>query len=87
MCILNLLHVVFWQFSQKYECFISQIQCSIDLPLQTLREEPHISYSVMQKNGISIGQQRGKASHCCFAAFNCCLLVVVFFDIIYHEVM
>lgn len=62
MCISNLLHVFFWQFSQKYECFNSQILCSIDLPLQTHSKEPHISYRVMQKNGIRIGQQREKAS-------------------------
>lgn len=38
-------------------------------------------------NGISIGQQREKASHCCFAAFIVSLSRVVFFDIIYHDSM
>lgn len=39
-------------------------------------------------NGISIGQQREKASHCCFAAFIVVSLsLVVFFDIIYHDSM
>lgn len=39
-------------------------------------------------NGISIGQHREKASHCCFAALIVVnVSLVVFFDIIYHNGM